>query len=148
MPSAQIIWVTCPTCGPTSSSTATAQHQSLFWCHPDPDALWTLVGGCRMWERRVSDSDFCQVRIGLGTLPLATRLVPPTMEAISRLDPIAVTALHRFLRTHSTVPNVPITLALRGRGSRERRRRHDIRACTVAREQFVNWLSCTARGWY
>src|SRR5271154_4302471 len=94
-------------------NTAAAQHQSLFWCHPDPNTLWTLVGGCRMWERRVSDSDFCQVRIGLGTLPLATRLVPPTMETISRLDPVAVTALHRFLRTHSTVPNVPITLALR-----------------------------------
>jgi S-DNA-T family DNA segregation ATPase FtsK/SpoIIIE len=93
-------------------NTATAQHQSLFWCHPDPDSLWTLVGGCRMWERRASDSDFCQVRIGLGTLPLATRLVPPTMETINR-DPVAVTALHRFLRTHSTVPNVPITLALR-----------------------------------
>src|SRR5277367_6911230 len=94
-------------------NTAAAHNQSLIWCHPDPDTLWKLVGGCRMWERRVSDSDFCQVRIGLGTLPLATRLVPPTMETISRLDPIAVTALHRFLRTHSTVPNVPITLALR-----------------------------------
>jgi S-DNA-T family DNA segregation ATPase FtsK/SpoIIIE len=94
-------------------NTAAAQHQSLFWCHPDPDTLWTLVGGCRMWERRVSDSDFCQVRIGLGTLPLATRLVPPTLEIISRLDPVAVTALQRFLRTHSTVPNLPITLALR-----------------------------------
>jgi DNA segregation ATPase FtsK/SpoIIIE, S-DNA-T family len=94
-------------------NTATAQHQSLIWCHPDPDTLWTLVGGCRMWERRASDSDFCQVRIGLGTLPLATRLVPPSMETTSRLDPVAVSALHRFLRTHSTVPNVPITLALR-----------------------------------
>jgi DNA segregation ATPase FtsK/SpoIIIE, S-DNA-T family len=94
-------------------NTATAQHQSLFWCHPDPDMLWTVVGGCRMWERRVSDSDFCQVRIGLGTLPLATRLVPPSMESISRLDPVVVTALQRFIRTHSTVPNVPITLALR-----------------------------------
>src|SRR5277367_2788427 len=96
-----------------AANTAAAQRCSLVWCHPDPDTLWTLVGGCRMWERRVSDSDFCQVRIGLGTLPLATRLVPPTMETISRLDPVAVTALHRFLRTHSTVPNVPITLALR-----------------------------------
>ena len=30
------------------------------------------MGGCRMWERRAADSDFCQVRIGVGTLPLAT----------------------------------------------------------------------------
>src|SRR6201995_6077948 len=35
------------------------------------------------------------------------------MEPISRLDPVAVTALHRFLRTHSTVPNLPLALALR-----------------------------------
>jgi S-DNA-T family DNA segregation ATPase FtsK/SpoIIIE len=94
-------------------NTAAAQYQSLFWCHPDPDTLWTLVGGCRMWERRASDSDFCQVRIGLGTLPLATRLVPPTIETNGRQDPVTVSALQRFLRTHSTVPNLPLTLSLR-----------------------------------
>ena len=47
--------------------TAAAQCSSVVWCHPDPDTLWTLVGGCRMWERRAADSDFCHVRIGVGT---------------------------------------------------------------------------------
>jgi DNA segregation ATPase FtsK/SpoIIIE, S-DNA-T family len=93
--------------------TAAAQHYSLMWCHPDPDTLWTLVGGCRMWERRVTDPDFGHVRIGVGTLPLATRLVPPAIGSVRRFDPLTVTALGRLLRTHSTVPGVPIVLALR-----------------------------------
>ena len=93
--------------------TAAAQHYSLLWRHPDPDTLWTLTGGCRMWERRAADSDFCQVRIGVGTLPLATRLIAPTMDSVGRQDPVAVNALRGFLRMHSTVPDAPIPIALR-----------------------------------
>ncbi|MGC1152757.1 MAG: type VII secretion protein EccC, partial [Mycobacterium sp.] len=94
--------------------TAAAQHYSLSWCHPDPDTLWTLVGGCRMWERRAADPDFFQLRIGIGTLGLATRLISPTIGSAQRLDPVAVTALGRFLQTHSTIPDAPISIALRG----------------------------------
>jgi len=97
--------------------TAAAQHYSLSWCHPDPDTLWTLVGGCRMWERRAADSDFCHVRIGIGTLRLATRIVPPTIGSAHRSDPVAVTALGRFLQTHSTIPDAPVSIALRGRAA-------------------------------
>lgn len=93
--------------------TAAAQHYSLIWCHPDPETLWTLVGGHRMWERRVADSDFCRVRIGVGTLPLGRRLIAPTIDSIGRLDPVAVMALRRFLQIHSTVPDVPTAIALR-----------------------------------
>ena len=94
--------------------TAAAQRSSLMWCHPDPDTLWTLVGGCRMWERRSSDSDFCHVRIGIGTQRLATRLVPPQTGPTDRLDPVTGGALRRFLLTHSTVPDAPIAIDLRG----------------------------------
>jgi ESX secretion system protein EccC len=94
--------------------TAAAQRLSLLWCHPDPDTLWTLVDGCRMWERRAADSDFCHVRIGAGTQRLATRLVSPQIGSPSRLDPVTVTALRRFLQTHSTIPSAPIAIALRG----------------------------------
>ena len=94
--------------------TAAAQRLSLVWCHPGPDTLWTLVGGCRMWERRVADADFCQVRIGVGAQRLATRLVPPQIAPVRRLDPVTVTAMRRFLRTHSTVPDSPMTIELQG----------------------------------
>jgi S-DNA-T family DNA segregation ATPase FtsK/SpoIIIE len=70
-----------------------------------------------MWERRVADPDFGHARIGVGTLPLATRLVPPAIGSVRRFDPLTVTALGRLLRTHSTVPGVPIVLALRDLGA-------------------------------
>lgn len=98
----------------TVTNTAVAQRLSLSWCHPEPDALWTLVGGTRMWERRPADSDFCRVRIGVGTQRLATRLVAPRLGPVDRLDPVTATALRRFLSTHSTIPEVPIAIALRG----------------------------------
>jgi DNA segregation ATPase FtsK/SpoIIIE, S-DNA-T family len=94
--------------------TAAAQRSSLVWCHPDPDALWTLVGGCRMWERRATDPDFCHIRVGIGTQRLATRLVPPTTGPVHRLDPVTGNALRRFLQTHSVVPDAPIAILLRG----------------------------------
>ncbi|MGH3968923.1 MAG: type VII secretion protein EccC, partial [Mycobacterium sp.] len=96
------------------STTAAAQRFSLAWCHPDPDVLWTLVGSNRMWERRSADSDFCQVRIGVGTQRLATRLVAPRLRPTDRLDPVTATALRRFLQTHSTIADAPIASALRG----------------------------------
>jgi S-DNA-T family DNA segregation ATPase FtsK/SpoIIIE len=94
--------------------TAAAQHSSLAWCHPAPGTLWTLVGRPRMWERRPADSDFCHVRVGVGTQRLATRLVPPQIGPLGQLDPLTVTALRRFLRAHSTIRDAPIAVALRG----------------------------------
>ena len=94
--------------------TAAAQRCSLVCSHPDPDTLWTLVGGRRMWERRAADSDFCLVRIGIGTQCLANRLVPPPPGPVQRLDPVTGNALRRFLQTHSTIPDAPIALDLRG----------------------------------
>lgn len=94
------------------TETAAAQRSSQYRDHPDPDALWTLVGGPRMWERRAGDSDFCLVRVGVGERPLASRLVAPELRAGQRSDPATAAALHRFLRAHSTVPDLPIAIAL------------------------------------
>ena len=95
------------------TETAVAQHSSLTWCHPDPESLWTLIGGSRMWERRVADPDFCQVRVGVGTQQLATHLVPPIPGPVDRVDPVTAVALRRFVRAHSTIADVPITIQLR-----------------------------------
>lgn len=93
---------------------AAAQHVSISWCHPDPGLLWTLVGGPRMWERDEAHPDFGQVRLGLGALPLATRLAPPVLESARRVDPLSLDAMHRFLDAYSTVPKLPVAIALRG----------------------------------
>ncbi len=97
----------------TVAETAVAQRLSLTWRHPDPEALWTLIGGPRMWDRRPADSDFCLVRVGVGTRPLATRLVAPETRPMERSDPVTATALHRFLHAHSTIADAPITIGLR-----------------------------------
>jgi S-DNA-T family DNA segregation ATPase FtsK/SpoIIIE len=97
----------------TVSETAAAQRVSLTWGHPDPDALWTLIGGPQMWDRRPADPDFCLVRVGVGTRRLAARLVAPETRPVERSDPVTATALHRFLHAHSTIADAPITIGLR-----------------------------------
>ncbi len=93
--------------------TAVVQHLSLRLEHPEPEALWTLIGGPRMWNRGAGDSGFCLVRVGLGTRPLATRLVAPEITPVERADPVTAAALQRFLDTHSTIAHAPVTLGLR-----------------------------------
>jgi S-DNA-T family DNA segregation ATPase FtsK/SpoIIIE len=101
----------------TVTEIGAGQQFSLKWSHPDPDTLWTLIGGPRMWERRASDSDFCLVRIGVGTQPLATRLVAPEAHSRGPSDPVTAAALRRFVHTYSTLTDVPITVGLRGVGT-------------------------------
>ena len=92
---------------------ALEQHLSLTMRHPDPDMLWTLIPGHGMRERRTTDTDFCVVRVGVGTVPLATRLVAPEPSPAENSDPVTDAALRRFIHTHSTIPDAPITIALR-----------------------------------
>ncbi|MCV7426464.1 type VII secretion protein EccCa [Mycobacterium montefiorense] len=94
------------------TETAVAQRASLDWTHPDPAALWTLIGGPRMWERRTTDADFCRVRIGVGSQELSTRLVGPEICTEERSDPVTVAAAHRFIHTHATIADVPIAIDL------------------------------------
>ncbi len=94
--------------------TAAQQRAAVEWSHPAPGLLWTLAGTSRMWERRPGDKDFCHTRIGLGSQRLATRLVAPETGPVEELEPIAAVSLRRFVRTHSTVPDLPTALAVKG----------------------------------
>lgn len=98
----------------TVTETASAQRYSLDWTHPDPDTLWTLIGGPRMWERRPNDWDFCLIRVGTGTQPLAQRLVAPEILTEERRDPITAVAVQRFIRAYSAIDGAPTTIGLRG----------------------------------
>lgn len=101
----------------TITETVAVQRTSLHRAHPDPDTLWTLIGGPRMWERRSDHPDYCRVRVGIGTVPLGSRLSAPEIPPVHRSDPVTVTALQRFLGAHSTVADVPIAIPLRGAGT-------------------------------
>ena len=96
----------------TVSEIAVAQHRSAIARNPEPDTLWTLIGGPRMWERRPTDADFGLIRVGMGTQPLARRLIAPQLPSEELRDPVTSTALERFLHAHSTI-NAPVTIGLR-----------------------------------
>ncbi|WP_019549190.1 type VII secretion protein EccC [Streptomyces sulphureus] len=94
--------------------TAAKQRDAQFYLHPEPDQLWSLVAeGSRVWERRYTDEDFGQVRVGLGEQQLATPLVAPETAPVDELEPLTAGAMHQFLNTHSTLGGLPIAVSLR-----------------------------------
>ncbi|WP_197371773.1 type VII secretion protein EccCa, partial [Streptomyces clavuligerus] len=94
--------------------TARRQRDSAFYLHPSPEQLWALVAeGGRLWERRVGDPDFAQVRIGLGSQRLATELIAPETAPVDELEPLTAGAMRQFLATHGTVDGLPLAVSLR-----------------------------------
>ncbi|WKX72917.1 type VII secretion protein EccCa [Streptomyces sp. XD-27] len=94
--------------------TARAQRDAQFFLHPSPDQLWSLVAeGSRLWERRISDDDFGQVRIGLGPQELWTPLVAPGTAPLDELEPLSAGALQQFVATHSSLDGLPMAVSLR-----------------------------------
>lgn len=91
---------------------AREQREALEWSGPHPESLWSLVMSARLWERRPGDEDFGQVRVGSGTQRLALELVTPESKPIEDLEPMCAGALRRFVRAHSTVPDLPIAVSL------------------------------------
>ncbi|MBX9642370.1 MAG: type VII secretion protein EccC, partial [Mycobacteriaceae bacterium] len=96
---------------------ALAQHASLTTAYPDPDTLWTLAGGARMWRSRSADPEFCRVRVGVGSVTLEPRLVVGPAPPAQRCDPLTVGALNRFVRTHSALSGAPVTVPLPATGT-------------------------------
>ncbi len=92
------------------------QRTTLAAAAPDPADLWALVDRGRLWERRRSDPDFGQVRLGAGPQRLATPLRAPQTVPLEDLDPVSSTALRHFIRTYSTVPNLPVAISVRSFG--------------------------------
>ncbi|TCC04236.1 type VII secretion protein EccCa [Kribbella soli] len=92
----------------------TQQRTALSYLHPDPTQLWTLVESYRLWERRRNDADFAIVRVGTGAQPLATPVAPPDTAPLEELEPLSAGALRRFITTYSSVPGLPVAMALRG----------------------------------
>ena len=112
------------------------QRQEREWVHPDPQALWSIATSRRMWERRTSDNDFMHLRVGRGSQRLDTRLVPPQTGPVEELEPIATLALRRFVRAHSIVFDLPVSIAVRSFAaisiSGDRQRVRDLARAIVA----------------
>ncbi|WP_328585141.1 type VII secretion protein EccCa [Streptomyces sp. NBC_00370] len=89
------------------------QQKALAWRHPEPAALWSMVGTTRLWERRPQDEDFGEVRVAVGDQQLGLRLVPNSTTPVEDLEPLSAHALRSFIRTYATVPEQPIAIYLR-----------------------------------
>lgn len=96
--------------------TAAEQRTAMLYRHPDPAQLWVTAASHRLWERRREHADFGVVRIGLGPQTLATPVVPPQTRPLDELEPMSAAALRRFVRTWSTVPELPVAMAANGFG--------------------------------
>ncbi|MDJ0466908.1 type VII secretion protein EccCa [Streptomyces sp. H27-C3] len=94
--------------------TAHLQRDAQYYLHPSPEQLWALVAeGSRVWERRIGDADFGQVRIGLGSQQLATPLVAPETAPVDELEPLTAGAMQQFLSAHGTLDGLPMAVSLR-----------------------------------
>ena len=93
---------------------ANRQREGLEFRFPDPDSLWALPLCRRLWERRPSDKDFSHVRLARGTQQFVMKLVPPETKPVEDLDPVSAGALRRFVETYRRVPDIPVSMALRG----------------------------------
>lgn len=94
--------------------TALRQRDAQLYQHPQPDQLWSVVAeGSRLWERRASDADFAQIRLGTGPQQLATRLIAPQTAPVDELEPLTAEAMKSFLAAHGTLPDLPLAVSLR-----------------------------------
>ncbi|MCH0542603.1 type VII secretion protein EccCa [Streptomyces sp. MUM 203J] len=94
--------------------TARAQRDAQLYLHPSPEQLWAVAAeGSRLWERRVGDDDFGQVRVGLGVQGLATPLVAPDTAPVDELEPLCAGAMQRFLAVHGSLDGLPMAVSIR-----------------------------------
>jgi DNA segregation ATPase FtsK/SpoIIIE, S-DNA-T family len=90
------------------------QYAAQMWSHPNPAHLWAIVtSGQRLWERRPTDGDFLQVRLGSGGQRLTTALIAPETAPVDELEPICSDALRRFITVQGTLESLPLAISLR-----------------------------------
>lgn len=94
------------------------QRRSQLFVHGDPHKLDTVIGGPRMWERRPGDSDFLDVRLGIGvhsTGDSAVSLQWPEVPVGEELEPVTGRALRDFILEQSRIRDIGKVLSLRSR---------------------------------
>lgn len=97
---------------------AQQQRRSQLYLHSDPARLDTIIGGPRMWERRPSDPDFLDVRLGIGvqsTGESAVSLQWPEVPIGEELEPVTGRALRDFILEQSKIRDIGKVLSLRSR---------------------------------
>lgn len=93
------------------------QHRrSQLFVHGDPQQFDRVIGGPRMWERRPSDPDFLDVRLGIGvqsTVDSAVSLQWPEVPVGEELEPVTGRALRDFILEQSKIRDIGKIVSLR-----------------------------------
>ncbi len=94
------------------------QRHSQLFVHQDPQALDTVIGGPRMWERRPDDADFLDVRLGIGIQQASDSAVSlqwPEVPIGEELEPVTGGALRDFILEQSKIRGIGKVLSLRSK---------------------------------
>lgn len=94
------------------------QRRSQLHVHTDPQQLDTVIGGPRMWERRPSDPDFLDVRLGIGVQQASDSAVSlqwPDVPVGEELEPVTGGALRDFMLEQSKIRGIGKVLSLRSK---------------------------------
>ncbi|KOX11354.1 type VII secretion protein EccCa [Nocardiopsis sp. NRRL B-16309] len=94
---------------------AATQRADSAFRHPAPDLLTEPARSpARRWERRASDPDFLDVRVGSGVRPLARRLVlkVDTSSPLIVYDPVCQGSADQLIELYADVPEMPLVVPL------------------------------------
>jgi type VII secretion protein EccCa/type VII secretion protein EccCb len=97
---------------------AQEQRRGQLFVHGDPQQLDTVIGGPRMWERRPNDSDFLDVRLGIGVQQASDSAVSlqwPEVPIGEELEPVTGGALRDFILEQSKIRGIGKVLSLRSK---------------------------------
>jgi len=76
--------------------------------HPSPAGLVSFIHDPeRLWERRRSDADHLQARIGMATVPWFTLNVPTSESPVEPIDPILLREAEMLTGSHSSIEAMP-----------------------------------------
>ncbi|MDT5222770.1 MAG: hypothetical protein QOG19_177 [Mycobacterium sp.] len=94
------------------------QRRTQRFVHADPQQLDTVIGGPRMWERRPTDQDFLDVRLGIGVQQASESAVTlqwPDVPIGEELEPVTGGALRDFILEQSKIRGIGKVLSLRSK---------------------------------
>jgi S-DNA-T family DNA segregation ATPase FtsK/SpoIIIE len=89
------------------------EQTTRLYLNPGAAELWQIAGthdepSARLWERRLHDEDFLELRVGLGQLPLSSQIEVPQPQGSAPVD----RRLFDLRRQYQTLRGVPITVGL------------------------------------
>ncbi|OBK23784.1 type VII secretion protein EccC [Mycobacterium asiaticum] len=97
---------------------AQEQRRAQLFVHADPQQFDTAIGGPRMWERRPTDADFLDVRLGIGVQQASESAVSlqwPDVPIGEELEPVTGGALRDFILEQSKIRGIGKVLSLRSK---------------------------------